>query len=361
MKKIGRHWFFVIGGIVLFSVPFLVILYNAFSTSDVNTEIAAVLLGTIVSAIVTVFLLRGQTEIEENKEISLHIFEKKQDVYFDFIETLERITQDGRINIPGTPSYTEPAEGDVNDELQHLIYQMGKLQMTADFETAQAVTNRIGSILAALRDEGKDKRSRYSDFAAKIFDLVSILREDLYHDVQGNKDKAIGSESIREVLDLIDFGTGKGKEFSQDTLVLSQFLDSLKERIVQKYSLRSYFIAFHDDGQQEVWSEDISSRLAAEIFLDMKPQRTALQVCIPVRNEFVWLELLPGQVQGGFRMRKNGKWGGWSRRMFPVENQMDFKGNPAVLQRFTENRAQFADDFLAGFAGLDAALSNLDR
>ncbi len=354
----------VVGGIVLFSIPFLVMLYNAFAPSDVNTEIAAVFLGTIVSAIVTVLLLRGQTDIEENKEISLHIFEKKQEVYFDYIETLERITQDGRINVPGTPSYTEPEEGDYNDELQHLVYQLGKLQMTADFDTAQNVTNQTGRILSALGDKSKDKRSQYSDFAGKVFELVSVLRDDLYHDSQKNgQSQQVSSDKFRETLDFIDFGSGKGREFSQETLILSQFCDLLKGKIAQKYSLRSYFIAASNAGGTLNYEVDINSRLAAEIFLDMKAKNTGLALCIPVRNEFVWIELVTGKIQAGFRIQwKDGGWGGWSRRMFSVkkEDQLDFRTNPKTLQEFAMGDAAaqeaFVEDFMRRFNGLDEAL-----
>lgn len=353
----------VVGGIVLFSIPFLVMLYNAFAPSDVNTEIAAVFLGTIVSAIVTVLLLRGQTDIEENKEISLHIFEKKQEVYFDYIETLERITQDGRINVPGTPSYMEPEEGGYNDELQHLVYQLGKLQMTAGFETAQDVTSLTGRILSALEDKSKDKRSQYSDFADKVFELVSLLRDDLYHG-KDKKSQQVSSDKFRDTLNFIDFGSGKGKEFSQETLILSQFCDLLKGKIAQKYSLRSYFIASTDAGGKLRHEVDINSRLAAEIFLDMKAKNTGLALCIQVRNEFVWIELVTGKIQAGFRIRKNDNWegSGWSRRMFSVkkEDQLDFRTNPKTLQEFGTSDAAsqeaFVEDFLQRFDGLDKTL-----
>lgn len=236
--------------------------------------------------------------------------------------------------------------------------------MTAGFEAAQNVTNQTGRILSALGDKSKDKRSQYSDFAGKVFELVSVLRDDLYHDSQKNgQSQQVSSDKFRETLDFIDFGSGKGKEFSQETLILSQFCDLLKGKIAQKYSLRSYFIASSNAGGKLEQKVDINSRLAAEIFLDMRAKNTGLALCIPVRHEFVWIELVTGNIQAGFRMRRrDDEWGGWSRRMFSVkkEDQLDFRTNPKTLQEFgtgdAASQEAFVEDFLRRFDGLDETL-----
>ncbi len=118
MKKKQNIVSFVAIAVLICALIFLgvTVITRIFSLTDLHAELTGTLLGTIITAIVTVLLLKGQTEIEENKDIGIHIFEKKQDVYFDFINTLENITQDQRINIPNLPGYIEPQNSDeIND------------------------------------------------------------------------------------------------------------------------------------------------------------------------------------------------------------------------------------------------------
>lgn len=69
------------------------------------------MLGTIITAIVTVSLLNAQTDKEISHDRDVGIFEEKQKTYHKFIETLENITQNGKINIPSKDN------ADKNDEL----------------------------------------------------------------------------------------------------------------------------------------------------------------------------------------------------------------------------------------------------
>ena len=161
MKKINKRWLIVIIGVIICAAVFLwsTLLYKVFSANDIKSEITGTLLGTIISAIVTVLLLQGQTEIEEGKDISLNVFGKKQEVYHKFIEELESITKDGKINIP---SEDNP---DKTDELQHLIYQLGLVQMHAKKETAEKITQSVGDLLSTIslmQNKDKKKNELYS-------------------------------------------------------------------------------------------------------------------------------------------------------------------------------------------------------
>ena len=56
-------------------------------------------IGAIFTAIITVFLLQGQTATEEERDKNLSVFEKKQEVFHNFLEKLKEIVQDGKITI----------------------------------------------------------------------------------------------------------------------------------------------------------------------------------------------------------------------------------------------------------------------
>ena len=76
-------------------------------------------IGAILTAIVTVFLLQGQTAQEEQRDKSLKVFEKKQEIYHEFLDKLKEIVQDGKITI----SRMENGNDDT-DELKDLTIQM---------------------------------------------------------------------------------------------------------------------------------------------------------------------------------------------------------------------------------------------
>ena len=76
-------------------------------------------IGAIFTAIITVFLLQGQTATEEERDKNLSVFEKKQEVFHNFLEKLKEIVQDGKITI----SIRDDAkEGENIDELKELLF-----------------------------------------------------------------------------------------------------------------------------------------------------------------------------------------------------------------------------------------------
>ena len=197
MKKLNKRWIFVIIGVIICAVAFLwsTLLYKVFSASDIKSEITGTLLGTIISAIVTVLLLQGQTEIEENKDISLNVFGKKQEVYHNFIEALESITQDGKVNVPSVEGHDKNAQ----DELQHLIYQLGFVQMHAEHDVAEKITELVGELLSSLslmNSTDLNKNEAYSHLAKNVFDIVSLLRKDLYK----NFDSPVSEEKFNAAI-----------------------------------------------------------------------------------------------------------------------------------------------------------------
>lgn len=162
------------------------VLFKLFGISNIWSQITGTLLGTIITAIVTVSLLSVQTDKEISHDRDVGIFEKKQEVYHNFIEALESITQDGKINIP---SKDNP---DKNDELQHLIYQLGFVQMHASHILAEDITQSIGDLLSTvslMQNETDIKKNElYSQFAENVFHIVSLLKQDLYKE-RGQVDK----------------------------------------------------------------------------------------------------------------------------------------------------------------------------
>ena len=121
-------------------------------------------------------LLGVQTDKELEHERDSGVFEKKQEIYQNFLKELEAITEDGKITI-----------NDNQDELQKLIYQLGLLQMHADKDVAEKITAYVGEIIGIITNKQYSglKAKKYANLSEKVFAIVELLRNDLYGNSKG--------------------------------------------------------------------------------------------------------------------------------------------------------------------------------
>ena len=142
------------------------IIFQIFNVDTLLNRLYGSLIGVVLTAIVTVFLLQGQTQSQEKREKSVKVFEKKQLVYHDFL-----------VHIPERGS-------DEPNELIELILQLGYIKLHAQEAHTRAITGQVTKILGILRQEqiqGVDsERTFYKSIAEEIFLLVTIMRRDLY-------------------------------------------------------------------------------------------------------------------------------------------------------------------------------------
>lgn len=153
------------------------LIFQIFNVDTLLNRLYGSLIGVVLTAIITVFLLQGQTQSQEKREKSVKVFEKKQLVYHDFLVHIDRILQDGKLAIPERGS-------DEPNELIELILQLGYIKLHAQEAHTRAITGQVTKILGILRQEqiqGVDsERTFYESIAEEIFLLVTIMRRDLY-------------------------------------------------------------------------------------------------------------------------------------------------------------------------------------
>ena len=72
--------------VVLFLVMGIVfILMHMFTTKDFSYQICCALIGTIITAVITVFLLQGQSSADGKKDKNIKIYENKLEVYSEYV------------------------------------------------------------------------------------------------------------------------------------------------------------------------------------------------------------------------------------------------------------------------------------
>ena len=195
-KKDSKLWLIFTAVFAFIALIYIVIVHsNILSNSDLPLQLIGTVIGMILSAFITVLLLKGQTAIEEQNDLGLRVFEKKQEVYHTFINELEKITQDGKLNVPRGKKFEESPNSEIYDELQHLIYQLGFVQMHAAHEIAEEITEKVGKLVGTL--SVGNANAMYPELADVIFQIVALLRKDLYNSANTPIKKEKISETLR--------------------------------------------------------------------------------------------------------------------------------------------------------------------
>lgn len=173
MKLTQRKAILVVAILVVIACFFAVYL-RLFTGKELWYEMFAAVLGVIITAIITVLLLKGQTDNEEKLEKTVKIFEYKQKVYHTFIEKLHEIVKDGEITINGNV-----------DELKDLIFQLGYMQMHASSETMDKVLEHLSALIQQMNDfyslpdteKQKEMAGYYARFSHELFNAIAAIKK----------------------------------------------------------------------------------------------------------------------------------------------------------------------------------------
>ena len=188
----------------LFVISLSIFIFNSIYQNQlpkIVEEINNSAVGAILTAIVTVFLLQGQTATEEERERNLSVFEKKQEVFHNFLEKLKEIVQDGKITI----AMHDDAQGGENvDELKELLFQLSYIQMHTHEDNTDKIFKHIANIIQRMNEfeaAGNDKQALmaefYTNFSQELFGIITVLKSDLYK----VESKPIPPENIKSILE----------------------------------------------------------------------------------------------------------------------------------------------------------------
>lgn len=155
-------------GLLLCVILFVLAIFtfNIFELNDVFKRLVGSLMGVVITAVITVFLLRGQTANAEKRDKNMKVFEKKLAIHQGFLKTLRDIVDDNVIE-----------EGEVKE----LIFQTSYVAMHASKdEYVDAIIDGVAE-LKKITDRADDE-NYHRDLAACAFRITAILKKDLYGD-----------------------------------------------------------------------------------------------------------------------------------------------------------------------------------
>lgn len=120
-------------------------------------------IGAIFTAIITVFLLLGQTETEEDKERNVKVFEKKSELFNDFIEELWKVWEDRNITL---------------EELSHLLKLVSKdiIPYTKP-ESAKSILNSLNAIASEVNTQENTANKKH--IQNHLYAIINTLSEEI--------------------------------------------------------------------------------------------------------------------------------------------------------------------------------------
>ncbi len=172
--------------VIFLTIIFLItaVTFEIFELSSLPGQFFGTLLGVVITSIITVLLLHGQTKNEESRERHIMVFEKKQEVFFTFLTQMNTILQKEKLTLHLSPSKT--LEKEVNS-LQDLLFEFGYLQMHTSSDTFDKVLICVGNLMAENKKmktiENKseqDFENYYRTLSTDFFEIVSLLKMELY-------------------------------------------------------------------------------------------------------------------------------------------------------------------------------------
>ena len=182
-------------GIVICTIIFLItaVTFEIFELGSFPAQFFGTLLGVVITAIITVLLLQGQTKSELYRERNLRVFIKKQKIFFQFLTQLNVLLQ--KENLPLHLSRDKTIEREITN-LQDLLFEFGFLQMHTSQQTYNDILDLVGNLLSESKKlkslpvrEQSDLETYYDNISIDFFKIVSLLKSELYAQAPTEIDK----------------------------------------------------------------------------------------------------------------------------------------------------------------------------
>ena len=158
---------------------------------DVSAQFFSAISGALIAAIITLFLLKGQTEVEADRQKDSKVFAEKLRIYQEFLHKLCDVVKDQNI----TP-----------DEEIEMQFQVSYIAMHTKSESIETISDNVKKIILSIKKE----ESEASNMLGQLFEIADVFHNELYKDnssamsketLMNFKSILIGKEDIQEYED----------------------------------------------------------------------------------------------------------------------------------------------------------------
>lgn len=155
---------------------------GAWPGKDISAQFFSALAGALVAAIITLFLLRGQTAVEADRKKSSKVFEEKLKIYQDFLHKLCDVVKDQKI----TP-----------EEEIELQFQVSCIAMHTSSESIKNISVQVKDIIERIKNNDTNKKLMLEE----LFKISDSFNKELYGDkIIKDKDGDNEEDSRRDTI-----------------------------------------------------------------------------------------------------------------------------------------------------------------
>ena len=213
---------YLIGVILL--VGAIAIAPQIFSSHELLFQIIAVVLSVVFTAIITTSLLNGQTDADLKLQQQSKVFERKLEIYQQFLDKVRSVIEDGNIT---------------REEANDLQFSLSNIAIHTDSKDILEVINNVKKIIDNADIISKSTQSNGNEIPNALVEIVSILRKDLYKEtIEEGPKKAIKeafSNLVKGVADQVESKVDETPE-SVDRDKLLANAEQLRKGILEKLS-----------------------------------------------------------------------------------------------------------------------------
>ena len=175
--NIRKETLFLILCICLFALLVIIAaISGTWPGKDVSAQFFSAISGALIAAIITLFLLKGQTEVEADRQKDSKVFEEKLQIYKDFLKKLCDVVKDQEI----TP-----------DEEIELQFQVSHIAMHTKSDSIKIISEQVRKIVVDIKNKEKDSNNMLS----QLFVISDTLYKELY-DKKNSFDEEDRSKTI---------------------------------------------------------------------------------------------------------------------------------------------------------------------
>ena len=165
MRRIKSQRIVVFSLVVLAVVIFFesAIVFGYFDTLSIWLQIVGALFGVVLSAIITMLLLSGQSRNALEKERSAEIFREKLRIYQEYLHRLCDILRDGEIT---------------SEEAIELQFLTSYISLHTDSKNIKEICVNTSNMVSNYIGEHAQKSTQV--LLANLYEIVRVFREELY-------------------------------------------------------------------------------------------------------------------------------------------------------------------------------------
>ena len=182
IKTIKENLFLILCICLLALFVILAAVSGSWPGKDISAQFLSAMSGALVAAIITLFLLKGQTAVEADRQKDSKVFEEKLRIYKVFLHKLCDVVKDQKI----TP-----------EEEIELQFQVSYIDMHTSSESIKNISVQVKDIIERIKNNDNNKKLMLEE----LFKIADSFNKELYGDkIIKDKDADNKEDSRRDTI-----------------------------------------------------------------------------------------------------------------------------------------------------------------